>query len=46
VWTPTQLTSEQEALFRKLAQIESKPPEKTEDEDRGFWSRVKEALSG
>lgn len=46
VWTPTQLTSEQEALFRKLAQIESKPPEKMEEDDRGFWSRVKEVLSG
>jgi len=46
VWTPTQLTSEQESLFRKLAQVESRPPEKMDEEDRGFWSRVKEALSG
>jgi molecular chaperone DnaJ len=46
VWTPTELTAEQEALFRKLAKIES-PAQRVDDErDRGFWSRVKEALTG
>ncbi|CAN5792450.1 molecular chaperone DnaJ [soil metagenome] len=46
VWTPTQLTPEQEALLRKLARIES-PAERIDDgQDRGFWSRVKEALTG
>ncbi len=47
VWTPTELTAEQEALLRKLAKIESKAPEQVEtDEDRGFWSRVREAFGG
>jgi molecular chaperone DnaJ len=46
VWTPTQLSSEQEALLRKLARIED-PAQRVDDErDRGFWSRFKEALTG
>ena len=46
VWTPTSLTPEQEALMRQLASVES-PPERVDDSrDRGFWSRVKEALTG
>jgi molecular chaperone DnaJ len=46
VWTPTQLTPEQESLLRQLARVES-PPERVDDRnDRGFWSRVKEALTG
>lgn len=45
VWTPTELTPEQEALLKKLAKIESKAPDSVEmDEDRGFWSRVREAF--
>jgi molecular chaperone DnaJ len=46
VWTPTQLTTEQEALFRKLAQVEERAPQAGEEEDRGFWSKVREALGG
>lgn len=46
VWTPSQLTPEQDALLRKLAQVESTPPRAGEAEDRGFWSKVKEALGG
>ena len=47
VWTPTTLTAEQEALIKKLAKIESQPPEQIDtDEDRGFWSRVREAFGG
>jgi molecular chaperone DnaJ len=46
VWTPTQLTSEQEALMRKLAQIEERAPRAGQEEDRGFWSKVREALGG
>lgn len=46
VWTPSQHSPEQEALYRKLAQIESAPPRAGEEEDRGFWSKVKEALGG
>lgn len=45
VWTPTELTPEQEALFKKLAKIENDAPESVDmDEDRGFWSRVREAF--
>jgi len=47
VWIPTDLTSEQEALLRKLAKIESQPPERvSSEEDRGFWSKVREAFTG
>lgn len=47
VWTPTDLTSEQEALLRRFAKIETRAPEQIEmDEDRGFWSRVREAFGG
>jgi molecular chaperone DnaJ len=47
VWVPTELTSEQIALLHKLAKIESKAPAQLErDADRGFWSKVKEALGG
>jgi molecular chaperone DnaJ len=45
VWTPTSLTPEQETLLRKLAKVEAKAPEEVDmDEDRGFWSRVREAF--
>jgi molecular chaperone DnaJ len=46
VWTPAQLTPEQEVMFRKLAQIEAAPPRAGESDERGFWSKVKEALGG
>jgi molecular chaperone DnaJ len=46
VWTPTQLTSQQESLLRQLAKVEA-PAERIEDgRDRGIWSRIKEALTG
>ena len=47
VWTPTELTREQEALFRKLAKIEAPPPANPEqsEQDRSFWSRVRSAFS-
>ena len=46
VWVPTELSAEQESLLRKLRRIEDAPPEKIEPgQRRGFWSRVKEALS-
>jgi molecular chaperone DnaJ len=45
VWIPTELNAEQTALLQKLAKIEAKAPSKLEhDEDRGFWSKVKEAF--
>jgi molecular chaperone DnaJ len=47
VWTPTQLTNEQEKLLRRLAEIEDDAPSKIDDDgERGFWTKVKEALGG
>lgn len=47
VWTPTQLSAEQEKLMRRLAEVEQTPPARIdEDGERGFWSKVKEALGG
>lgn len=47
VWTPEELTPEQEELFRRLREIESPVPEPSARTGRkGFWSRVKEAFSG
>jgi molecular chaperone DnaJ len=40
VWTPEQLTDEQERLFRELAKLEGEPPKRSP----GFWSKLKEAL--
>ncbi|HEX6695051.1 MAG TPA: DnaJ C-terminal domain-containing protein, partial [Longimicrobiales bacterium] len=47
VWTPTDLTAEQEQILRKLQQVESAPPSPGGDESqRGFWSKVREAFTG
>lgn len=47
VWTPEELTSEQERLFRRLMEIESPPPSQVKrGAERGFWSRFKEAIGG
>jgi molecular chaperone DnaJ len=47
VWTPDELTPEQEALVRKLREIESPPPAQIRlRTEKGFWSRVKEAFTG
>jgi len=40
VWTPEQLTDEQERLFRELAKLEGEAPKR----GPGFWSKLKEAL--
>lgn len=47
VWTPTDLTPEQEKLYRQLGEMESPAPDRVEqqEEERGFWSKVKEAFS-
>lgn len=46
VWTPTDLSREQEATYRKLMEVEPPAPDSVEDtERRGFWSKVKEAFS-
>jgi molecular chaperone DnaJ len=46
VWTPTELTPEQESLLRQLAELEREPPEAgAGDGGRGFWSKVRGAFS-
>jgi molecular chaperone DnaJ len=47
VWTPDELTPEQEALMRKLRAIETAAPAEVRlRAQKGFWSRVKEAFTG
>ena len=48
VWTPTKLDAEQERLLRQLATLEAPPPSNTDPnvKEGGFWSKVKEALTG
>lgn len=43
VWTPQELSSEQERLFRELAKLEGEIP-KGESLGRKFWNRVRDAL--
>ncbi len=45
VWTPTNLSREQEELFRSLAELEGDPPS-DESLGRRFWNHVKETFSG
>jgi molecular chaperone DnaJ len=45
VWTPADLTAEQEELFRRLAATEGAPP-MDGDRHRGFWSKVRDRLAG
>jgi molecular chaperone DnaJ len=40
VWTPENLTDEQERLFQDLAKLEGEAPKRSP----GFWSKLKEAL--
>jgi molecular chaperone DnaJ len=47
VWTPDELTPEQEELMRKLRAIEAPAPAQVRlRTQKGFWSRVKEAFTG
>jgi len=47
VWTPNRLNAEQERLMRQLAELEDEPPaDGARPAGGGFWSKVKEALSG
>jgi molecular chaperone DnaJ len=47
VWTPDDLSDEQEELLRRLAEVESSPPDQVRrGAHKGFWSRVKEAFTG
>lgn len=41
LWTPDELSEEQQSLIRRLAQIEAKPPQ---TRSKGLWTRMKEAL--
>jgi molecular chaperone DnaJ len=45
VWTPTQLTSEQEELFRRLAELEGPVPGGEGKSRQGFWDKVKGAFA-
>jgi molecular chaperone DnaJ len=46
VYTPVKLSAEQEAALRRLREIEDPPPEGLGHENqKGFWSRVKEAFT-
>lgn len=45
VWTPDQLTEEQEEIFKTLRSVEATAPESVSSEvDKSVWSRVKEAF--
>jgi molecular chaperone DnaJ len=46
VWTPRKLNKDQERVFRELGELEDAPPEEAgRPEEKGFWSKVKEAFS-
>ena len=45
VWTPGELTPEQEALFRQLAELEGPVPQAGSRRGKGFWSRVRDAFA-
>lgn len=47
LWTPQELSPEEEELYRRLREIERPPPERIGDRGRqSFWDRVKEAFGG
>ncbi len=48
VWTPTELSGEQRALFTKLREAEDPAPKRVDEREAGsggFWSKVREAFS-
>ncbi|HET7274583.1 MAG TPA: molecular chaperone DnaJ [Longimicrobiaceae bacterium] len=45
LWTPAELTPEQEALFEQLAEIEGAPTLGDGRARSGFWNKVREAFS-
>jgi molecular chaperone DnaJ len=45
VWTPTELTPEQQELFRRLAEVEGPAPARGANGQKGFWERVKDAFA-
>lgn len=47
VWTPDELSKEQEEALRRLREVESAAPDRVRTgSQKGFWSRVKEAFTG
>lgn len=47
IWTPDELSAEQEELFRRMREIEAPAPAEIKRRaHKGFWTRVKEAFSG
>lgn len=46
VWTPTDLTPEQEDLLRQLTEVEGAPPEQVNAQDgEGIWDRIRGAFA-
>lgn len=45
VWTPTELSPEQQELFRRLAEVEGPAPTRGINGQKGFWERVKDAFA-
>jgi molecular chaperone DnaJ len=46
VWTPTDLSPEQRDALDALGSVEAEPPARQpESDEKGFWSRVKEAFT-
>jgi hypothetical protein len=43
VWTPQDLSKPEERLIEQLQEIQKKPPEQRE---KGFWAKMKEAITG
>jgi molecular chaperone DnaJ len=43
VWTPSALSREERTLVEQLGAMQQKPPEKRE---KGFWAKMKEAITG
>ncbi|MGA1309704.1 MAG: molecular chaperone DnaJ [Gemmatimonadaceae bacterium] len=43
VWTPATLSREARALVEQLGELQEQPPEKRE---KGFWAKMKEAITG
>ncbi len=41
LWTPDELTREEEALIRQLSSVQAKPPQ---TRSKGLWAKMKEAL--
>ena len=45
LWTPSELSAEQQELFRRMAELEGPAPQAGSRRGRGFWSRVRDAFA-